>query len=208
MKKILLVLMLIFLGHNAFAMYCWEEYSGKFNYDSKMTSKLGANNIVKVSSILTAVSSIYYNCAPRETGTYYSQYGTEYQNSCTKISETGQIKLHGNNFPDYLDEYTITNADTSGIAVSLPSIKGANLFVYWKSGKYSTVEQDYVAKIYDQKYYTKGYGESRLYNANYFFANVIRLLNPYYTHTFCTTVGGGGGGGAAGAAVNYIIKAD
>ncbi|MBQ2983166.1 MAG: hypothetical protein IJD57_00005, partial [Candidatus Gastranaerophilales bacterium] len=66
--KILLVLLLIFLGHNAFAMYCWDEISGQFSHESKMTEKLGASNIVKVSTMLTAAGATLYECKHAQEG--------------------------------------------------------------------------------------------------------------------------------------------
>ena len=79
MKKILLVLLMIFLGHSAFAMYCWEEKSPTKDHTSTMTTKLGASNIVKVSTFLTATYAREVNCEPYLNGSYY-------YNRCTTTS--------------------------------------------------------------------------------------------------------------------------
>ena len=84
MKKILLVLMLIFLGHSAFAMYCWEERSTSSTHTSLMTSKLGASNIVKVSTFLTATYAREVTCGTIVSYTTNSY--TYYKTACNTAS--------------------------------------------------------------------------------------------------------------------------
>ena len=203
MKKILLVLMLIFLGHSAFAMYCWEERSGSYNYESKMAAKLGASNIVKVSSILKSPSAIHLNCTPLNIPDGYGS-STDYrQAKCTKINEMTNLELHGltNN---YADSIIITNSNSSGVVINLTGITAGNIFYRWESRNFSDTNYAFKEGFILNKFdYWDNTTET---NKWYFGGELLRLQNPYYVHTFCTTVGGGGG--AAGAAVNYIIKAD
>ncbi|MBQ2983984.1 MAG: hypothetical protein IJD57_04235 [Candidatus Gastranaerophilales bacterium] len=179
--------MMIFLGHSAFAMYCWEEMSGAFNYESKMKDKLGASNIVKVNSVLSAMGGYNKYCY-RACSTYSSSGScVGYSVMCTTEAElTYQVKLFGTNFPDYPDTVMISNTATDKPAAftTQPGYAEATIYSYYNVNTYSLTNN---SSVRSQKYTT--------------------LLNPYYIHTFCTTVGSGGGGGAAGAAVNYIIKA-
>ena len=179
---------MIFLGHGAFAIYCWEEMSGTFNYESKMKDKLGASNIVKVNSILSAMGG-YNKYCHRTCTSYYSNSSNcaSYGTTCTnEVQLTSQVKLFGTNFPDYPDTVMISNTATDRPATftTQPGYAQATIYSYYNVNTYALSNN---SSVHTQRYTT--------------------LLNPYYIHTFCTTIGSGGGG-AAGAAVNYIIKAD
>ena len=218
MKKILLVLMMIFLGHSAFAMYCWEERTPNKNHTSAMTAKLGASNIVKVSTFLTATYARDVSCEPVYSSDYYNL-------SCTTTAIGHNVSTA---------EYE------AGISHGAPTITNSYSGLYWSSGSNRYYYPSYTVggfssyKIFDHVHlggvYGEGYGyvstdehkwnywygtynvSARWYSndsnnkGNWKSVRYIEYISPYYTHTFCTTVGGGGG--AAGAAVNYIIKAD
>ena len=213
MKKILLVLMLIFLGHSAFAVYCWEERDGKLNHESNMTAKLGANNIVKASTYLTAATAIDLNCYPKN---YDTAYDYRYQTYCQKVNEIQDIKLYAFNLGDFPNETTIKNTyyengntyynQTATFNLDIQGISGGNIFENWSSYKYSDINYPFQEGYIGSSYWN-GKSYQTDWAANVLYTRVLRLKNPHYVHTFCTTVGGGGGG-AAGAAVNYIIKAD
>ena len=222
MKKILLVLMLIFLGHSAFAMYCWEERTPNKNHTSAMTSKLGASNIVKVSTFLTATYAREVEC--HNAATYNSSGSVNgYRTSCSTSVighnvQTGEYEngvSHG--APTLTNKWTGNWNSNSNYPYPVFSVGGYSSY-----------------KIFDHVYLGGGYGRTNYSGTdeqkwNYWYGltnfgyswgtsgsdelyytkdiRYIEYVSPYYTHTFCTTVGGGGGG-AAGAAVNYIIKAD
>ena len=211
MKKILLVLLMIFLGHSAFAVYCWEERSSKYSHTSRMSDKLGASNIVKVSSYLTASSGIELHCTVQNpTGTS----GDSRQTVCDKVQDITNVIFYGENFPDYSTSKTTTNSNpyTPAVSVSLAGVVKGNLFNYWNSYQFSDTNYEFtVGKVLNSfdnwpSGSTSGSTYQNYYN-NKFEGRVISMTSPHYIHTFCTTVGGGGGG-AAGASVNYIIKAD
>ena len=217
MKKILLILMLIFLGHNAFAIYCWEEVSGTYSYESKMKDKLGASNIVKVNTYIHAPTSIYKKCghsyksgnSVNSQGYIVGYYGY-YLYSCTEeqfftntryaIDTTENFELSG----------VITNSSTTKgpQGISLFGMNTKRLYTYaYYYGTSSPYESNTTTHSASNQN-TVSNATSQDYNAYYTKHNYFELYDPYYVHTFCTTAGGGGGGGAAGAAVNYIIKAD
>ena len=126
MKKILLVLMLIFLGHSAFAMYCWDEISGQFSHESKMTEKLGASNIVKVSTMLTAAGATLYECKhANENGYNTSSVGSDltqsvmntywynlYYSSGTSKTATNSSLNGGTNTSYWINRYFCTVLST------------------------------------------------------------------------------------------------
>ncbi len=214
MKKILLVLLMIFLGHSAFAMYCWEERTPNKNHTSAMTAKLGASNIVKVSTFLTATYAREVTC-----GATYSSTSSVYTYSCSTVSighnvQTGEYEngiSHGANV--IVNGFIGAYSGSAYPVISVGGYSSYKIFDYVTLGyqyqsRYTTDEEKwnywYGTSVYDNAWGTSNqeyYGKTKS-------IKYIEYVSPYYTHTFCTTAGGGGGGGAAGAAVNYIIKAD
>ena len=216
MKKILLVLLLIFLGHSAFAMYCWEERTPNKNHTSAMTSKLGASNIVKVSTFLTATYA-------REVSCYTSNYASgSYTYSTTKC-DTSPIG-HNVQTAEYENGVshgatTITNTLTgywdgnSSFPYPVVSVGGYSSYKIFDKitlgGEYGRYYGDNDEEKWNYWYGTSNHGTDWRNDASRYkkIIKYIEYVSPYYTHTFCTTVGGGGGG-AAGVAMNYIIKAN
>jgi len=119
MKKILLVLLLIFLGHSAFAMYCWDEVSGQFSHESKMTEKLGASNIVKVSTMLTAAGATLYECKHAQEGNQVTSYG-------------------GSNLTESMMQNYWYNTSTN-MSPTNTSLNNSNTNAYWVNKYYCTV---------------------------------------------------------------------
>ena len=211
MKKILLVLMLIFLGHSAFSMYCWEEKSAEKNHTSAMTSKLGASNIVKVSTLLTAAYAREVRCYTDSSGSYYaSSCANAIIGANVSTAEYENGITHG--------APTVTNSFTYSYNGSVPTPVSAGGYSSYRLYSHIQLGSDYSSKTTEEDKWNYWYGSSLLgigwntsNNAYYawYYKDIkyIEYVSPYYTHTFCTTADGGGGG-AAGAAVNYIIKAD
>ncbi len=231
MKKILIVLILIILGHGAHAMYCWEEKNTDKDHTSAMTSKLGASNIVKVSTFLTATYARDVKCY---TYTYTYNNNTYYSTKCDSQSIGHNVSTAEYENGVSHGASTITNTMSPGYtywnsltsypfpAVSVGGFSSYKLFDYIKlGGLYGN--SSYVNSSLDENKWNYWYGTTNLpygwtnnqscYNCdfNYYGKEIryIEYISPYYTHAYCTTAdGGGGGGAAAGAAVNYIIKAD
>ena len=216
-KNLLIILSLIFMGHaSCFAMYCWEEMSTSKTHTSAMTSKLGASNIVKVSTFLTATYAREVTCKTGYNGANY--YDTtcstepighnvstaEYENgvahgaSTISNATTGYYKNAGNAYPvisvgGYSSYRLFESIDLGyGYNYGTPVSSDDNKWKYW-----------YGTTLLSSHWYD-GTGDYAYYHKS---SRYLEYISPYYTHTFCTTAGGGGGG-AAGAAVNYIIKAD
>ncbi len=116
MKKILIILALIFLGHGAHAMYCWEEVSGQFSHESKMKDKLGASNIVKVSTMLTAAGATLYEC----------QHATEIDSFSSSDEPSESIMR---SYWAYYGRTTPTNS----------SLNGGKSNAYWRNQYYCDV---------------------------------------------------------------------
>ncbi len=217
MKKILLVLLMIFLGHSAFAMYCWEEVSAVYNHESKMKDKLGASNIVKVNSYIHAPTSIYKKCGHSyksgviTNSSGYTQYYTGYYlYSCTEEQFFTNTRYALDTTENFVLSGSITNSSTTKgpQGISLFGMNTKRLYTYaYYYGSSSPYESSTTTRASSSQNTVKNdtNNDYNLYGTQH---NYFELYDPYYVHVFCTTIGGGGGGGAAGAAVNYIIKAD
>ncbi|MBQ2983177.1 MAG: hypothetical protein IJD57_00060 [Candidatus Gastranaerophilales bacterium] len=217
MKKILLILLMIFLGHSAFAMYCWEEVSGTYSYESKMKDKLGASNIVKINTYIHAPTSIYKKCGhSKKSGNYVnssgyiSSYYAYYYYSCTEEQFFTNTRYALDTTENFELSGVITNSSTAqgpqGISLFGMNTKRLYTYAYYYGTSSPYESSTPTRSSSSQNGMNNAVNED--YNTYYTNHNYFELYDPYYVHTFCTTAGGGGGGGAAGAAVNYIIKAD
>ena len=232
MKKILLVLMMIFLGHSAFAgIDCWEEISLEHSDNPVSNVKdilPSGSRIVKVATKLRGSSGevimpqwltgaqVYY---------YYSPGYTKYAEGTitgVKLKYAPKFYYHkqyGNycwyhNDPEtyngsYKDEKRISNTG---------EVKYCGLSSAITTSQFRT-SSDYDYHYASAPHFTSGYdievkigGTTYTYNTSNrgpFSEGLFNAVgsNPHFVHTFCTLTSGGGGG-AVGAAVNYIIKAD